>query len=108
MGLENANFINELVITNPLGSESLKESDNHHRVIKKAVKGSFPNLVGACLASAAEINLLVGATGQVWTSNNDGDGSGLDSEFWAGAKKTISTVAPSGGNDGDMWFQYEP
>ena len=31
----------------------------------------------------------------------------LNSEKWGGGRKTISTSAPSGGNDGDVWFQYE-
>ena len=31
-----------------------------------------------------------------------------DATDWDGAGKTVSTSAPSGGNDGDMWFTYIP
>ncbi len=31
----------------------------------------------------------------------------LNSDLWDGANKTVSTSAPSGGSDGDIWFQYE-
>lgn len=29
-----------------------------------------------------------------------------DAPRWAGAARTVSTSAPSGGQDGDLWFQY--
>jgi hypothetical protein len=31
----------------------------------------------------------------------------LNAEKWNGGRKTVSTAAPSGGTDGDVWFQYE-
>lgn len=37
----------------------------------------------------------------------DGSGNALDSVKWGGASKTVSTSAPSGGADGDIWFQRE-
>lgn len=42
MGLETANFIQDLVATNPLTNETKSQGDDHIRVIKAAVKGSFP------------------------------------------------------------------
>ncbi|MBT8004860.1 MAG: hypothetical protein HN578_18275, partial [Rhodospirillales bacterium] len=41
------------------------------------------------------------------TQTVPGTGTGLDAELWDGATKTISTGAPSGGVDGDIWFQYD-
>ena len=46
MPLEVANFIPELVETNPAGTDLASTLDNHDRVIKTAVKGSFPAFVG--------------------------------------------------------------
>jgi hypothetical protein len=36
-----------------------------------------------------------------------GNGIGLTSVTWAGASYTVSTAAPSGGTDGNFWFQRE-
>jgi hypothetical protein len=38
---------------------------------------------------------------------NDGDASGLDADKWKGASYTVSTATPSGGADGDFWFERE-
>lgn len=32
----------------------------------------------------------------------------LNSTKWNGANKTVSTSPPSGGANGDIWFQYTP
>ncbi|MFN3624617.1 MAG: hypothetical protein ACK4TP_11205 [Hyphomicrobium sp.] len=37
----------------------------------------------------------------------DGDASGLDADKWKGASFTVSTSTPSGGADGDFWFERE-
>jgi hypothetical protein len=42
MGLETASFINDLVVTNPTATETKSQGDDHLRVIKTALKGSFP------------------------------------------------------------------
>jgi hypothetical protein len=47
MPIENASFIKELDPDAPLGTESISEGDNHIRVIKSAVKKTFPELDGA-------------------------------------------------------------
>lgn len=40
-------------------------------------------------------------------ANFDSSGKANDALKWDGANKTISTSAPSGGADGDIWFQRE-
>ena len=40
-------------------------------------------------------------------ANFDSNGRANDALKWNGANKTISTSAPSGGADGDIWFQRE-
>lgn len=37
----------------------------------------------------------------------DSNGDALNSIKWAGGARTVSTSAPSGGADGDVWFQRE-
>lgn len=47
MGLETGTYIDDLVITNPVGSTDAKsEGDNHLRLIKATIKATFPGLAG--------------------------------------------------------------
>lgn len=60
MAVESADFIPELNENAPLGTELKQEGDNHIRVTKNAVKGSFPNFAGvAVTGTEAEINSTV-------------------------------------------------
>jgi len=43
MTVETAEFISGLVASDPQGSDSISEGDDHLRVIKTAVQGTFPN-----------------------------------------------------------------
>lgn len=56
-------FISGLVATNPVNAtDQVAQGDDHIRLIKTAVKGTFPNLTGAVTPSQAELNILDGAT----------------------------------------------
>ena len=44
MGLESATYINQLVDTNPLGSDVISQGDDHIKLIKKVVQDSFPDV----------------------------------------------------------------
>lgn len=46
MGLENADFIPEMVDTNPTGTDPKSEGDDHLNLIKRCVQNSFPAFVG--------------------------------------------------------------
>ncbi len=47
MALESASYIPELTVTNPVGASDPKsQGDDHIRLIKTAIKGSFPAFVG--------------------------------------------------------------
>ena len=63
MGVENANGIHELNADAPLGTESISEGDNHIRVIKHAIKKTFPNVKGEVTASHTDLN-NIGDTSQ--------------------------------------------
>jgi len=53
-----------------------------------------------------ELRFTDGTLGNI--PQNDGNLQvNLNSDLWDGANKTVSVSAPSGGSDGDMWFQYE-
>jgi hypothetical protein len=43
MGLESASFINDLVTTNPLGTDTIPQGDDHLRLLKTVLKASFPD-----------------------------------------------------------------
>lgn len=56
MGLEAANYISDLVDTNPTGSDPASSSDDHHRLIKKVLKQTFPNITGPMTATQVMLN----------------------------------------------------
>jgi len=64
MGLETGTRIPDLVATNPVGAtDFVSQGDDHIRLIKAAVQGSFPNLgSGQVTADATELSILDGAT----------------------------------------------
>lgn len=75
MPLETATFINQLVETNPTGSDNANQGDNHLRLVKSVLKSTFPNITGAVTATQAQLNTaylpLVGGalTGAVTSSS---------------------------------------
>jgi hypothetical protein len=69
MALETASYINGLVATNPTATDTVAQADDHIRLIKAAIKATFPNVTGAITATQAEINKLDGFTGTVTDLN---------------------------------------
>jgi DNA uptake protein ComE-like DNA-binding protein len=51
MGLESATYIDGLVETNPTSSDNANQGDNHLRLIKAAIKATFPNITGPVTAT---------------------------------------------------------
>lgn len=49
MGLESGVYINDLVTTNPLGSDGKNQGDDHLRLIKTTEKNTFPGFTGAVM-----------------------------------------------------------
>lgn len=63
MALESATYIEDLVETNPLGTDNKSQGDNHLRLVKQVLKNQFPNLGSAAVtATAAELNEAVAAS----------------------------------------------
>ena len=68
MALESANYIDELVITNPTASDPVSQGDDQLRLIKKVVKQSFPSVdaaVNAIHTSSSAPSTSI-AAGLVW------------------------------------------
>ena len=59
MGLEVATTIDQLVPTNPLGTDNRSQGDDHVRLIKSALKNTFPNFTGPVNLTSESINGMV-------------------------------------------------
>lgn len=62
MALENATYINQLVVTNPDGLDPKSQGDDHLRLLKRTIKQTFPNITGPVTVTQAQLN-AVGAAG---------------------------------------------
>lgn len=60
MGLETGTYLDDLVRTNPLGTDDRSTADDHLRLIKDFLLNTFPNLDAACNMTPTELNKLVG------------------------------------------------
>jgi len=58
MALEDADYISQLVPTNPPGTDQASTTDDHFRVTKRALQQSFPNINGPVNATPAQLNGL--------------------------------------------------
>lgn len=57
MALDNAQFISELSIVDPPGTDPLSQGDDQIRTIKRATQQSFPNISEAMTLTAVQLNL---------------------------------------------------
>jgi hypothetical protein len=63
MPLESASYINGLVSSNPAGTDSEGQGDDHLRLIKATLLATFPNLTGPMTATQATLNMLTPSNG---------------------------------------------
>jgi len=63
MALESATYINGLVATNPTGSDSISQGDDHIRLIKTVLKNSLPNVTTATTPIVAVTHNLPASSG---------------------------------------------
>lgn len=59
MALENATYINQLDQAAPDGLDPKSQGDDHLRLIKKAIKQTFPNITGPVSATQDNLNALL-------------------------------------------------
>lgn len=67
MALETATYISDLVSTNPTGADSRATADDHIRLVKAAIKTTFPNVSGAVTPTHVELNYVDGVTSAIQT-----------------------------------------
>ena len=121
MALESATYISDLVSSNPAATDGIRQGDDHIRLIKAALKATFPNINGAVTATDEALNSLAiipvgvislwyGSSGSVPTgwaicngsTVNKSDGSGtvtvpdLRDRVVIGAGSTYATGATGG------------
>ena len=71
MTVETASFLSQLDATYPASGDLKSEGDNHLRLIKSAVKATFPNLTAeAVTPSTTELNYVTGVTSAIQTQLN--------------------------------------
>ena len=56
MALESAVHITDLVVNNPLSTDTVSQADDHIRLLKTVLKTTFPNLNAAVTATPAQLN----------------------------------------------------
>ena len=60
MPLETGDFISDLVITNPLGTDPKSQGDDHLRLLKKVIQQTFPDFDRLVRLTAEQMNGLTG------------------------------------------------
>lgn len=70
MTVETASFINTLDATYPAATDAKSEGDDHLRLIKTAVKATFPNVTGAVTPTHTQLNFVTGVTSAIQTQIN--------------------------------------
>jgi microcystin-dependent protein len=56
MPLESAQYISDLNSANPVSTDSVAQADDHIRLIKSAIKATFPNITGPVTATHSALN----------------------------------------------------
>ncbi|MGI9308552.1 MAG: phage tail protein [Gammaproteobacteria bacterium] len=107
MGLETATYIEDLVDTNPLGSDNVNAGDDHIRLIKEVLQAQFPNLGQAAVnLQASSINAMIGMVGAFAAAPAGGwllcDGSAVSRTTYAALFAIISD--DYGAGDGSTTF----
>jgi len=112
MGLENATYIDGLVVSNPTGADDFRTADDHMRLIKLVLKNTFPNLTGPVTVTQAQLNALAGlttlgnfpsGTHMLFVNQNPPDGWTVD----ASVADKLLRVNNTGGGTGGSWDSIE-
>lgn len=73
------------------------------------VSDASGKIIASANITTTELDYLNGVTSNIQTQLNGKLGvsaTAVNATKWNGANKTVSTAAPSGGVDGDIWLQY--
>ena len=69
MPVESAPYIDSLNASYPTGSDNISQGDNHIRLIKAAIKATFPSITGAVSVTHTAINSAVADTNAATDAN---------------------------------------
>ena len=95
MGLEITTYIDGLVATNPLDSDSKSQGAAHLRLTKSALKATFPGVTGAVTPTHTELNFVDGVTSPIQTQ--------LDAEaLTRGNADTAEALARTAADDAEI------
>jgi hypothetical protein len=114
MPLETATYINSLVTSNPDGAGDARSTlDDHIRLIKAALKRTFPNIDGQVSVSVSDLLQLVGVNQPIATQfANLGPSPGVAYNALSANIADFATTAQSAGfasvalESGDTWPIY--
>ena len=70
MALETGSYIDSLNAANPASTDGLAQADDHLRLIKSTIKGTFPSLTGAVTSNQADLNVMAGGAAPVPSRHN--------------------------------------
>jgi hypothetical protein len=70
MGIESATYVNQLVPSNPLSTDSVSQADDHLRLIKSTLQATFPNLDAPVTATPAQLNNPIPAGAIIYWSGS--------------------------------------
>ncbi len=116
MALETGTYISDLVSTNPAASDNISQGDDHIRLIKAAIKATFPNISGAVTPTHGELSTL-GSTGtptfgsMVLSSTDAGASAAPYIDLWRNsaspaANDALGQITFSGEDSAGNWTKY--
>jgi len=88
--IESAPYINGLNAANPTIADPVAEWDDHMRLVKQALKATFPNITGAVSATHADLNQVTGTSGRV--SALEGNRARVDQANTFAGTQTFATI----------------
>lgn len=99
MALESASYISDLVSSNPAGSDTLAQADDHIRLTKGVIKNTFPNINAQVTSTPLQLNTYLVPFGAIlmWSGSVASIPSGwalCDGSTKSKADGTGSVVVP--------------
>lgn len=70
MALETGTYISDLVVTNPTSADPKSQGDDHLRLIKSALKATFPLFTGAVAVTHTALNYIANVTSDIQAQFN--------------------------------------
>ena len=71
MALETGTYISDLVVTNPTSADAKSQGDDHLRLIKSAIKTTFPLITGAVNVTHTALNYVANVTSDIQAQLNN-------------------------------------